>query len=210
MTILNAVLATQYSAVWSLRKKTNDALNGISIDRGRIYITEWTPQLSVLQHKTCSMAILHGGANGLYEALYNEIPPIILPVDGDQFANAGRVQYHHFGIHIPASNISKTSLVDAIKHIDEGSYRANVACLKKSFVAAGGVQRAADLVEFYEAVGYSHLIPAYAKYNWSWVQYYNVDVYLCLGVVIAALASICYYCICRRLRYRSIRKEKTD
>jgi len=29
-----------------------------------------------------------------------------------------------------------------------------------------GVVRAAVLVEFYE-VGYEHLIPAYAKYDWS-------------------------------------------
>jgi len=30
-----------------------------------------------------------------------------------------------------------------------------------------GVVRAAVLVEFYEEVGYKHLIPAYAKYDWS-------------------------------------------
>ena len=211
--ILNAVLATRYSAVWSLRTKTDNDLNGISIDRNRIYITEWAPQLSVLQHKSISMAILHGGTNGLHEALYNEVPPIVLPVAGDQFANAGRVQYQHLGIHIPASNLSKASLVDAIRSIDEGSYRANVAHLRKSFVAAGGVQRAANLVEFYEAVGYSHLIPAYAKYNWSWVQYYNADVYLCLGamsVTFLTFLSFCYCCICRRVCGYSAQKVKAD
>ena len=159
------------------------------------------------------MAILHGGTNGLHEALYNEVPPVVLPVAGDQFANAGRVQYQHLGIHIPASNLSKTSLVDAIRSIDEGSYQTNVAHLKKSFVAAGGVQRAADLVEFYEAVGYSHLIPAYAKYNWSWVQYYNADVYLCLGamsVTFLTFLSFCCCCICRRVCGYSAQKVKAD
>ena len=56
-----------------------------------IYITEWAPQLSVMGHRSVSMAVLHGGSNGLHEALFNEIPPIVLPVDGDQFANAGRI-----------------------------------------------------------------------------------------------------------------------
>ena len=211
--ILNAVLATHYSAVWSLRTKTNDALNGISIDRDRIFITEWAPQLSVLQHRSVSMAILHGGSNGLHEALYNGVPPIVLSVAGDQYANAGRVQYQHLGIHIPTTNLSKATLVDAIKCIDEGSYRANVAHLRKIFVASGGVERAAELVELYEAVGYNHLIPAYAKYNWSWVQYYSVDVYLFMGVIIIVLASFlsfCCCCMCRRVCGSSTPKEKAD
>jgi glucuronosyltransferase len=212
--ILNAVLATHYSAVWALRTKNDDDLTGISIDGSRIYITEWAPQLAILQHRSIGMAILHGGSNGLHEALYNGIPPIVLPVAGDQYANAGRVQYQYLGIHIPTSNLSEASLIDAINGITEGTYRGNVERLRKSFVAGGGVQRAADLVEFYEAVGYSHLIPAYAKYNWSWVQYYNVDVYLFLGFVIVALGSILLFCCCDILslcrRVCDIQKEKVD
>ena len=211
--ILNAVLATRYSAVWALRTKTDDALNGITIDQDRIYITKWAPQLSVLQHRSISMAILHGGSNGLHEALYNEVPPIVLPNNGDHYANAGRVQYQHLGIQIPTGNLSEVTLIDAIKRVDEGSYRANVARLRKIFVAAGGVERAAELVEFYEAVGYSHLIPAYAKYNWSWVQYYNVDVYIFLGVIIITLASFlsfCCWCMCKRVCSRCTPKEKAD
>lgn len=212
--ILNAVLATCYSAMWALHTKNDDDLNGISIDRSRIYITEWAPQLAVLQHRSISMAILHGGSNGLHEALYNGVPPIVLPIAGDQYANAGRVQFQHLGIHIPTSNLSKASLIDAINDITEGTYRANVERLRKSFMAGGGVKRAADLVEFYEAVGYSHLIPAYAKYSWSWVQYYNVNVYLFLGFLIMALVSIllsCCYCVCRRVCGRSnVQKEKIN
>ena len=31
-------------------------------------------------------------SNGLHDSLYNGVPPIVLPVAGDQCANAGRVQ----------------------------------------------------------------------------------------------------------------------
>ena len=88
-----------------------------------------------------------------------------------------------------------------------------MARLKKIFVAAGGVERAAELVEFYEAVGYSHLIPAYAKYNWSWVKYYNVDVYLFLGIVITIVASFFSFCCCcmyERVCGSRTPKEKAD
>ena len=62
---------------------------------------------------------------------------------------------------------------------------------------AGGSEKAADLVEFYEEVGYEHLVPAYAKYEWTWVQYYSVDVYatvLCtlLGCI-AFVSGTCFF-----------------
>ena len=44
--------------------------------------------------------------------------------------------------------------------------------LKKIFVRAGGVQRATDLVEYYEAVGYAHFL------------LYSIQVQLELGTVL--------------------------
>ena len=75
-------------------------------------------------------------------------------------------------------------------------YRSNVAHLKRRFTAAGGVDRAAELVELYAAVGYDELIPAYAKYNWSWVKYYNLDVYLIIVLIIVMVTGILAVC-CR-------------
>ena len=66
--------------------------------------------------------------------------------------------------------------------------------LKKIFVQAGGVERATDLVEHYTTVGYSHLVPAYAKYDWNWIQYYNVDVYLFLGTLFGLFLFTSFRC----------------
>ena len=212
MTILNGILATQYSAVWALRTKTEDDLVGVDIDPDRFYITKWAPQLSVLGHRSIGMALLHGGSNGLHEALYNEIPPIVLPMAGDQYANAGRVHYHNLGIHISTSNLTTASLTDAIRRIDGGNYRSNVANLKRRFVAAGGVERAAELVELYAAVGYDNLIPAYAKYNWSGIQYHNIDVYVIIAILVLAFSSFiigCFFCTFRKLCH-AVSKKKAD
>ena len=118
VTILNPVVMTQYSTVWALRTKTEDALVGLNIDKDRIFITKWAPQLSVLGHRAICMAILHGDSNGLHEALYNEVPPIVIPTTGNQIANAGGVHYQNLGIHIPSSNLSEASIADAIKSTD--------------------------------------------------------------------------------------------
>ena len=37
------------------------------------------------------MALSHGGANGVHEAFYNEVPVIIVPQFGDQLMLAGRI-----------------------------------------------------------------------------------------------------------------------
>ena len=56
------------------------------------------------------------------------------------------------------------------------------------------------IVELYADIGYQHHVPAYVKYKWSWVQYYNVDVKLLLCVLLACViyctAKLCK-CCCR-------------
>ena len=76
-----------------------------------------------------------------------------------------------------------------------------MARLSKIFHHARGVTKAADLVEFYAEVGYDHLIPAYARYEWTWIQYYNVDVYVVLliigGLVVWIMSRLCRCCCVR-------------
>lgn len=211
--IVNGIAETQYSAVWALKNSTLLETNGIKLDRSKFFVTSWAPQLTLLGHKAIRMVILHGGANGVHEALYNEVPIILLPQFGDQMSLAGRITRNKFGVHIPSENLSSSSISDAIKEIDNGDYVNNIQRLKKIFVQAGGVERAADLVEHYKDVGYSHLVPAYAKYNWNWIQYYNIDVYLLLVTLLglALYASFrCCKCTYNRCCICFQSKEKAD
>ena len=79
---------------------------------------------------------------------------------------------------------------------------------------AGGVEQAARLIEYYCEVGYDHLIPAYAKYNWTWVQYYNAesDVYAFYSLVGAVLVIIFVKCcrMCKRRCCGGNKKDKKD
>ena len=94
-----------------------------------------------------------------------------------------------------------------------GRCRTRLSLLRRVFREAGGVDRAANLVEHYCDVGYRHLIPAYAKYNWSWVQYYNVDVHavILVTLVIAGylVMKLCQ-CVCWRCCHRVRTKSKVD
>ena len=102
-----------------------------------------------------------------------------------------------------------SSLFTTSLYMHTGNCRAQLSLLRRVFREAGGVDRAADLVEHYCDVGYDHLIPAYAKYNWSWVQYYNVDVH---AVILMALVAIGYLVmkLCQCVCWRCCRKAKSE
>lgn len=189
--LLNGVESTGYSAVWSLRKSNQYVIEGLKIDKSRFYLSNWVPQISILQHRAVRMAILHCGSGGLHEAMYNKVPVICIPFCFDQFSWANKIRNQGVGITMYAEEITFNTVVRNIKEIDAGGYRDKVQKLSKILKKAGGSQRAAELLEYYSEVGYDHLIPAYVKYRWSWVQYYNLDVYVSLAIALVLYVFIC-------------------
>ena len=217
--IAEGILKTHYSAIWSVRKKDQEALQGIvSLDKNRFYVlTKWVPREAILRHRTIGIAILHCGMSAVQEALYNSIPVIGIPHSFDHFDVATRIRSAGVGISLYGmmdslfgkKTFSAEQVADAIKKIDSGGYRKAAEKMRKIFIHAGGAERAAELVEFYGEVGYNHLIPAYAKYEWSWVQYYNVDVYITLlsSLLLAVFAiSRTVSCACKWCRVRKALK----
>lgn len=207
--IVEGVMKSNRSVLWSLKKSNQHILQGLELDPDRVLISDWTPQLSVLGSTAIHSAILHGGFNGLSDALWNAVPIVIVPLMQEQIYNAGRVHFNGLGIHLDAKDMSAAKIAESLRALDTGEYRSKVSRIQKVFRMAGGVKRAADLVEFYADVGYAHLVPAYAKYRWSWVQYYNADVY---AVMIATLitALVCLKTCCKCIWKMCSRKQKKD
>jgi len=199
--IVSGILATKYSAVWSLKESAQHTLDSLNIDKERFLLAKWLPQLTVFHHGSVGMAILHAGLGGLQEALYNGHPVISIPSSGDQWSNAVRVQHYKLGVYLHSNEVNAEMITEAIKTVNGEEYRSRVRKLQKMFLQAGGAERAADLVEFYEEVGYDHLVPAYVKYEWSWVQYYNVDVYAllltCALLVVFIIYKAVQHCCCK-------------
>ena len=196
--IVEGVMKANYSLLWSLKKSNQWILLGMELDPDRVLISEWTPQFSVLASKAIHSAILHGGFNGVNEALWNGVPVIGLPQMAEQVLNIGRVVHNGLGMQLNSDNMTSSAVADALAAVNAGNFSKNVRRLKKMFRFAGGARRAADLVEHYGDVGYAHLVPSYVKYQWSWVQYYNTDVYLAMvlsGIGFVATAKwLCNKC----------------
>ena len=212
--IVGGLNAAGYCAVWSLRKANRNVLEGLDLGDDKVLLLDWAPQLAILRHRVVRVAILHGGMNGVQEALHSGVPIIALPVFGDQQANADRLVHHGLGIRLDADLVTVEQIAESLRAIEKGEYHSRISKLQRIFRHAGGVTKAADLVELYADVGYDHLIPAYARYEWTWIQYYNVDVYLLLlavaGLVVIVGVRLCRCCFVRCCRCMLTRKSKVE
>ena len=219
--IIDGILATDFNVVWALPLSDQDVLEGIDVDRERFYISKWIPRQTLFKHPALVMNILHCGMNSVQESLYNGLPIVCVPYAFDHFDVARRIDSAKVGIPLysmmdslrQGNKFTSENLTIAIKTITESKeYSEEVEKIRKVFKFGGGVKRAADLVEFYSEVGYDHLIPAFAKYEWSWVQYYNVDVYCVLSLLGCLLFFFFYWslkCCCKCFCSKA-KKPKSD
>ena len=202
--------STTYSVVWSLNELHQHFLDDMKLDSHKYFISSWTPQVTLLQHKSISMAILHGGSNGVHEALYYGVPLIVIPQFGDQFDWAAMVEHSGVGIQLKPHQVTSQTIKKSIETIESGEYHKKAQKMSQIMKRAGGVDKAADLVEFYVNVGYDHLIPGPVKYKWSWIQYYNIDVHvtlLCIILIIMyCIVKVCK-CCSRCLSMEKLKKE---
>ena len=208
---VNSTNCTTYSVVWSLNELHQHFLNDIKVNSDKYFISSWTPQVALLQHKSISMAILHGGSNGVHEALYYGVPLIVIPQFADQFDWAAMVEHSGVGVQLKPHQVTSQTIKKSIQTIESGGYREKSQKMSQIMKRAGGVDKAADLVEFYVNVGYDHLIPGPVKYKWSWIQYYNIDVHvtlLCIILIIMyCIVKVCK-CCCRYCCLKG--KQKKD
>ena len=204
--ILEGIMASHfnYSVVWALRESNRNAIEEVKIDPKRIFIASWISQFTMLGHKTVAMAILHCGLGGVQEALYNKIPVICVPYGYDQFDIAARLEDWGLGIHINTLKLNEKEVSNVVERVGGGALGSKVEKMSIILRASGGTKAAADLVELYAEVGHEHGVPAFAQYKWGWVEYYNMDVWGLILMVIGVLVWMMVKCLkmCYRVCFR--------
>eukprot|EP00438_Fugacium_kawagutii_P021805 Skav216027 [mRNA] locus=scaffold417:129842:131179:+ [translate_table: standard] len=124
-----------------------DALEGISLPENFI-AQAVLPQLELLQK--CHAFITHGGANSMHEALSFGVPLAVVPIFGDQPANADVVASAGAGVSFryPKETLTVPALKEAVHKLiqEEGPFHEGVQKVQKELLNAGGVSKAADLV----------------------------------------------------------------
>ena len=106
VSLANGILATPFSVLWSLQDvHLHELVRRVAGHQNehKFFLSNCIPQQAAARHKSVAIAILHGGAGGVSQCLYNGIPEIITPsgLDRDNMAaravsgGAGLRMYRH-------------------------------------------------------------------------------------------------------------------
>jgi len=120
-----------------------ETLQGLA---GEPLVVSYAPQLELL--KKATLTITHAGMNTTLESLTNGVPMVAIPVANDQPGIAARIAWTGAGEFVPLSRLSVPKLRAAIERVlTQDSYKKNASRLQEAIRRAGGVSRAADIIE---------------------------------------------------------------
>ncbi|ARV59264.1 glycosyl transferase family 1 [Nostocales cyanobacterium HT-58-2] len=109
-------------------------------------VVQYAPQMEVIAK--AKLTITHGGLNTVLDSLSYGVPLIAIPITYEQPGNAARIKWTGTGEVIPLTRLSISKLQAAIQRVlTEDFYLNNALRIKRSLLEAGGVKRAADIVE---------------------------------------------------------------
>nr|XP_054967442.1 UDP-glucuronosyltransferase 2B7 isoform X3 [Pan paniscus] len=178
----------------------------------RLY--KWIPQNDLLGHPKTRAFITHGGANGIYEAIYHGIPMVGIPLFADQPDNIAHMKARGAAVRVDFNTMSSTDLLNALKTvINDPSYKENVMKLSRiqHDQPVKPLDRAVFWIEFVmRHKGAKHL--RVAAHDLTWFQYHSLDVIgfllACVAIVIFIITKCCLFCFWKFAR--KAKKGKND
>ncbi|XP_011782452.1 PREDICTED: UDP-glucuronosyltransferase 2B30 isoform X9 [Colobus angolensis palliatus] len=174
---------------------------------------KWLPQNDLLGHPKTRAFITHGGANGIYEAIYHGIPMVGVPLFADQLDNIAHMKAKGAAVSLNFNTMSSTDLLNALKTvINDPLYKENAMRLSSIHhdQPVKPLDRAVFWIEFVmRHKGAKHL--RVAAHDLTWFQYHSLDVIgfllACVGTVIFIITK-CLVCVWKFVR--TVEKGKRD
>ncbi|NP_001164487.2 UDP-glucuronosyltransferase 2B16 precursor [Oryctolagus cuniculus] len=175
---------------------------------------KWIPQNDLLGHPKTKAFITHGGANGVFEAIYHGIPMVGLPLFADQHDNLAHMRAKGAAIRLDWKTMSSSDFLNALKTvINDPSYKEKAMTLSRIHhdQPMKPLDQAIFWIEFVmRHKGAKHL--RVAAHDLTWFQYHSLDV---IGFLLACLTITTYLVIkCWLLVYQNIlmtgKKKKRD
>lgn len=103
------------------------------------------PQLEVLK-RACAF-VTHGGMNSVSESLYYGVPVVVIPQMSEQEIVGRRVEELGAGLYLTKSEATAEKFRESVHRLFRGDqFREQTALVRESFLAAGGVVRAAKAI----------------------------------------------------------------
>jgi UDP:flavonoid glycosyltransferase YjiC (YdhE family) len=156
--MLEAFTCDDFHVLWILRKEQRDLLPP-SIPK-TIRIESWGPSpQSILEHPNVVAFVSHCGVNSVHESIQAGTPIVGIPMFADQRDMAYRVQDSGAGLFVHKERFTAAELRTCIQRvIREEQFARALPPLQASFREAGGIPRAADVIEKAAAFDYSRQV----------------------------------------------------
>jgi UDP:flavonoid glycosyltransferase YjiC (YdhE family) len=156
-TLVAGLTSARFRALWPLRPEVRAGLPAAL--PARIRTEGWVPSpLTILRHPNVRAFLTHCGTNSVQESLAAGTPIVGLPMFGAQDDMAWRAVDAGVGLRLEKHRVGAAELRGAIEQvIHDESFRRRTSAIQSSFALAGGVGRAADLIENAARFGTSHL-----------------------------------------------------
>ncbi|KAM4854657.1 UDP-glucuronosyltransferase 2B10 isoform 1-T1 [Thomomys bottae] len=198
--IASALAQIPQKVIWKFNGKKPDNLG----TNTRLY--KWLPQNDLLGHPKTKAFITHGGANGVYEAIYHGIPMVGIPLFGEQHDNIAHMVAKGAAVQVDIRAVSRKDLLRALDAvINNPVYKKNAMWLSAIHhdQPMKPLDRAVFWIEFVmRHKGAKHLRPL--AHNLTWYQYHSLDV---LGFLLACVATVTFLVMkCCLLVYQKLLK----
>ncbi|RCN49869.1 UDP-glucoronosyl and UDP-glucosyl transferase [Ancylostoma caninum] len=164
---------------------------------------EWLPQSDILAHHRLELFVMHGGVNGLTEAMLRAVPVVVIPIFADQFRNGRNVEKRGVGKVILKQDLAEDTIRAAIQEIlSNESYKKNAVRMSKLMREKpfSAEQRLIQWTTFAVENGVLDVLHVQGS-RMNSIVYFNLDV---IALVVAALFLLTcivlrLFCVLRRI-----------
>lgn len=140
---IDAFRGTDIQVILSVGKKIQ--LEKLKNIPENFIIENYVPQLEVI--KKVDAVVCHAGMNTTSEALYYNVPLILIPMVNDQHSVAKRVEELKAGICIDKERLSSEVLRHAVEEVlSDNRFKEQSRKIGETLRSAGGYKKAADII----------------------------------------------------------------
>ncbi|XP_050523192.1 UDP-glycosyltransferase UGT5-like isoform X4 [Daktulosphaira vitifoliae] len=160
-----------------------------------VMIKKWMPQRDILAHPNVKLFISHGGLLGTTEAVYEGVPILAMPIFGDQMTNIKAVMDTGGAEMLNYNNLEEDEIFNKIKAMLTNPIYKNKANKLSEIFRDRPMSPLESAVYWTEYVikhkGAPHLRTA--AVGMPWFQYYLIDVFLVIIIIIVTLCFVIYF-----------------
>ncbi|XP_018561520.1 UDP-glucuronosyltransferase 2B7-like [Anoplophora glabripennis] len=184
-TIMEALADVPYKVLWKFEAETTDMPKNIKT-------AKWLPQQKVLNHPNVKLFLSQGGLQSMEEAIYGEVPFVIIPFFSDQFQNSKILKDKGVAVILNRQTLEKVELRNALMEVmNEPRYRDGVKKMKQLILdePMTGLEKAVWWTEYViRNKGAKHLRNPAA--DLPFYQYFLLDVLGFLFVIVILIVTV--------------------